>query len=702
MSVANEYTSDRIRNVAVLGHGGSGKTTLIDALCFATGTSRRHGSVREGTALTMYSDEEKEHGISIQTAVAFADWNGVKVNLLDTPGYLDFTGDAVAATRVADGAVVVVGATTGVEVGTEKVWEYCEARSIPRLFFISQMDREHANFDKVLNELKRHMTANAFAAELPIGEGEDFRGIVNLFTGQAHIYKKGTETGEYTAEPIPAELQERANQLRTELFEAIAATDDTLLERYLEGGEITTAEALAACREAMLHGQLFPVFCGAPEKTWGVRALLEALVEIVPNPAQAHHEYTHHVGRDDRLELLGTDDGPFAALIFKTMAEPHVGELSYFRIFSGSITNGQDVYNATRSASEKLAHLSVPLGRDRIEVERLHAGDIGVVAKLKNSHTNDTLCSQDEPVELDPIRFPEPDIALAVRAASRSDEDKIGAALSRLHEEDPTFVFGYDPEIRQTIIRGLGELHLDVQMERLKRKYHVEVITEEPRIPYRETIRKQAEAQGKHKKQTGGHGQFGDAHVRLRPRERGAGYQFTDSITGGVIPGKFIPSVDKGIQEAARRGILAGYPVVDFEAELYFGSYHTVDSSDMAFQIAGSLAFQKAAAAADPVLLEPIIEVEVVTPEAYMGDVMGDLNHRRGRILGMEQDGAKTRIKALVPQAELYKYATTLRSLTQGRAVHTRKFYGYEEAPPHVAAKVIEASKREKEVEVHA
>jgi len=702
MAAAMEYTSDRIRNVAVLGHGNSGKTTLVDALCFATGTSRRRGSVRDGTALTMYTDEETEHGISIQTAVAFAEWNGVKVNLLDTPGYLDFTGDAVAATRVADGAVIVVGATTGVEVGTEKVWEYCEARSIPRLFFISQMDREHANFDKVLDELKRHMTPHAFAAEMPIGAGEDFRGIVNLFTGQAHIYRKGTETGEYSAEPIPAEFAERANQLRTELFEAIAATDDALLERYLEGGEISAQEALAACRDAMLHGQLFPVFCGAPEKTWGVRALLEALVEIVPTPAQAHHEYTHHVGRNDELELLGTDDGPFAALIFKTMAEPHVGELSYFRIFSGSVTNGQEVYNATRSGPEKLAHLSVPMGRDRIEVDRLHAGDIGVVAKLRNSHTNDTLSTQDDAVELDPIRFPEPDIALAVRAASRSDEDKIGSGLARLREEDPTFAFGYEPEIRQTIIRGLGELHLDVQMERLRRKHHVEVITEEPRIPYRETIRKAAEAQGKHKKQTGGHGQFGDAHVRIRPRERGAGYEFTNAITGGVVPGKFIPSVDKGIQEAARRGIIAGYPVVDFEAELFFGSYHSVDSSDMAFQIAGSMAFQKAAASADPVLLEPIVEVEVITPEANMGDVMGDLNHRRGRILGMEQNGAKTHIKALVPQAELYKYATMLRSLTQGRAVHTRRFHGYEEAPQHVTSKIIDDAKQEKEVEVHA
>ena len=702
MSAAKDYTSDRIRNVVVLGHGGSGKTTLIDALCFATGTTRRHGSVRDGSALTMYTEEEAAHGISIQTAVAHADWNGVKVNLLDTPGYLDFTGEAVAATRVADGAVIVVGATTGVEVGTEKVWEYCEARTIPRLFFISQMDRENADFDKVLDELRRHLTPNAFAAELPIGAGEDFRGIVNLFTGRAHVYRSETQTGEYTESEIPPELQARAQELRTELFEAIATTNDALLERYLEGGEITTEEALAACREAMLHGQLFPVFCGAAEKTWGVRALLEALVQIVPNPAQAHHEYTHHVGKDDELELLGTDDGPFAALIFKTMSEPHVGELSYFRIFSGTVSNGQEVYNATRESPEKLAHLSVPLGRDRIETDRLHAGDIGVVAKLKNSHTNDTLCSADEPVELNPIRFPDADIALAVRAASRSDEDKIGAGLARLHEEDPTFAFGYEPEIRQTIIRGLGELHLDVQMERLKRKYHVGVVTEEPRIPYRETVRKGAEAQGKHKKQTGGHGQFGDAHVRIRPLPRGEGYRFSDGITGGVVPGKFIPSVDKGIQEAARRGILAGYPVVDFEAELFFGSYHTVDSSDMAFQIAGSLAFQKAAAAAEPVLLEPIMEVEVVTPEAYMGDVMGDLNHRRGRILGMEQDGAKTRIRALVPQAELYKYATTLRSLTQGRAIHTRRFHGYEEAPGNITARIIEEAKKEKEVEVHA
>lgn len=701
MSAAKPYASQNIRNVVVLGHGGSGKSTLIDALCFSTGTSRRHGNVKDGTALTMYAEEEIAHGISVQIAVAFADWHGVKINLLDTPGYLDFTAEAIAATRVADGAVIVLGATTGVEVGTEKVWEYCQARGIPRLFFVSMMEKENADFDKVCGEIRHHMTPKVVAAEIPIGVGDGFRGIVNLFTGRAHMFKHATVTGEYEEADIPQELAAEAERLRTELFEAVATTDDTLLERYLEGGEITTAEALAAMKHAMLAGELFPVFCGAAEKTWGVRALLEGLVEIVPSPTEAPHELAQRPGLDQVIELKGDDDGPLAALVFKTASEPHVGELSFFRIFSGSVSNGQEVWNASRDGSEKLAHLCVPLGKERLEVPQLHAGDIGVVAKLKGTHTNDTLCAQSRPVVLQAINFPAPDISLAVRAASRSDEDKIGVGLQKLHEEDPAFHSGYDAERRQTIIRGLGELHLDVQLERLKRKYHVEVITEEPRVPYRETIRKTAEAQGKYKKQTGGHGQFGDCHVRLKPLARGAGYEFINAITGGVIPGKFIPSVDKGVQEASRRGILAGYPVVDFAAECFFGSYHSVDSSDIAFQVAGSMAFHKAAEQAAPVILEPIVEVEVITPEAYMGDVIGDLNHRRGKILGMEQEGQKTKVRALVPQAELYKYATTLRSLTQGRAVHRRKFHGYEEVPSHAAQKIIEAAKKEKE-EVHA
>jgi elongation factor G len=693
MTAGREYRPEQIRNVVVLGHGGSGKTTLVDALCFTTGTSRRHGSVKDGTALTMYAEEEIAHGISIQCAVAHAEWEGIKINLLDTPGYMDFAGDTVAATRVADGAVIVLGATTGVEVGTEKVWEYCESRGIPRLFFISMMDREHADFDKACEEIRRHITDRAYLAELPIGAGEDFRGVVNLFTGRARLFGDST----YREVEIPADMKDRAARLRQELFEAIAATNDELLERYLEGGEITTEDALSALKLAMLGGELFPIFCGAAGQLRGMRTLLRALVHIVPSPVDPPHELAQRAGLDQVIELKGEEKGPLAALIFKTAAEPHVGELSYFRIFSGSIRNGQEVWNATQEKTEKLAHIAIPQGKERLEVELLHAGDIGVVAKLKHSHTNDTLTTQERPVALQQINFPAPDIALAVRAASRSDEDRISTSLARLHEEDPTFEFGYDAELRQTIIRGMGELHLEVQMERLRRKYNVEVVTEEPRIPYRETIRKTAEAQGRHKKQTGGHGQFGDCHVRLKPLPRGEGYRFTDAITGGVIPGKFIPSVDKGVQEAARRGILAGYPVVDFEAECFFGSYHSVDSSDIAFQIAGSMAFQKAAEAAQPVILEPILEVEVVTPEHYMGDVMGDLNHRRGRILGMEQEGMKTRIRALVPQAELYKYATTLRSLTQGRAFHTRRLHGYEEVPANVQTRIIERVKKERE-----
>jgi elongation factor G len=697
MATAKTYPTERIRNVAVLGHGGAGKTTLVDALCFVAGSTRRHGSVDDGTALTMYTPEEVGHGLSMQAAPAFAEWEGTKINLLDTPGYMDFTGEALAATRVTDGAVLVLGATTGVEVGTEKVWEYCEDRGIPRLFFVSMMDKDNADFDRVYADINDHLTSKVIPVEIPIGAGEDFRGIINLFSGRAHMYKPGSTSGEYEETDIPEEKQAKFERWRTELMETIATTDDSLLEAYLEGGEIDRDQALNALKKAMTRGEVFPLFCGAPQKTWGTRALIRKLVELMPNPGEAATELAQRPNIDQVVELRAADDTPFAALVYKTMSEPHVGELSFFRVFSGSVKNGTDVLNANSEVSEKMAHISVAQGKDRMEVSELHAGDLGVVAKLKNTHTNDTLCDPSRPLVIEPIRFPKPDIAVAVRAATRSDEDKLGTGLTHLHDEDPTFASGYDPEVKQTIIRGLGELHLDVQIERLQRKYGVEVTTEQPRIHYRETIRKQAEAQGRYKKQTGGRGQFGDCHVRLKPTARNSGYEFTDSITGGVIPNKFIPSVDKGIREAASRGVIAGYPVVDFEAECYDGSYHTVDSSDVAFQVAGSMAFKKAVASAAPVLLEPVMEVEITTPEEFMGDIMGDLNQRRGKIQGMDSQGSKTVIRALVPEAELYKYATTLRSMSHGRAVHGRTFHGYEEVPQHVAQKVIEESQREEE-----
>lgn len=696
MAAATEFRTQQIRNVAVLGHGGSGKTTLADALCFVAGSSRRHGDVDDGTALTMFAEEEIAHGISMQTSLAFAEWQGTKVNLLDTPGYLDFTQEALAATRVADGAVVVLGATTGVEVGTEKVWEYCEDRGLPRLFFVSMMDKEHADFDKVFQEIRQHLTTKVIPVEIPIGSGAGFKGIINLFSGKAHLYTEGSPSGEYEEADVPEELADQFEEWRTELIETIATTDDALLEAYLDGREIDRERALTAMKQAMIAGDLFPVFCGSPQKTWGTRALLRKLVELLPNPADAGMELGQRPNVDQVVELKAEDDGPLAALIFKTMSEPHVGELSFFRIFSGSVSNGQEVWNANQEASEKLAHIAIAQGKERVEVAKLHAGDIGVVAKLKHTHTNDTLCDSGRPLVVEPIRFPKPDIAMAIRAASRSDEDKLGTGLHHLQEEDPSFSAGYDPEVKQTIIRGLGELHLDVQIERLKRKYNVEVTTEQPRIHYRETIRRSAEGHGRYKKQTGGRGQFGDCHVRLKPRRRGEGYEFENSITGGAIPGKFIPSVDKGIQEASRKGVIAGYPLVDFVAECYDGSYHTVDSSDVAFQVAGSMAFRKAAQNAAPVLLEPVMEVEVTTPEEYMGDIMGDLNQRRGKILGMDSQGGKTIIKALVPEAELFKYATTLRSISQGRAFHSRSLHGYEEVPAHVADKV----KQERELDV--
>jgi elongation factor G len=696
MGFAKEFATERIRNVAVLGHGSSGKTSLVDALCFTAGTSRRRGSVEEGHALTMTTPEELEHGISMQVTPAFAEWMDTKINFLDTPGYLDFTGEALSATRVADGALVVVSSTSGVEVGTEKVWEYCEARGLPRIIFISMMDKEHANFDAVFKEVKTRLTDAALPVEIPIGAGESFRGIINLFSGRAHIYKPGTQTGEYGEEDVPEELAEEFETWQTELQESLATTDEALLDRYLEGEVITREEAIDAMARAMGRGELVPVFCGSAGASYGTRALLSKIVELLPHPGETKGEAGRRKDLDQEIMLQAQDDGPFAALVFKTATEPHVGELSFFRIFSGTVVNGMEVENGETGTAERLNHLSVPQGRERIEVARLHAGDIGVVAKLKDTHTNDTLCSSGRAMILEKIQFPKPDVSVAIRGETRHDEDKLGEVLQKLHEEDPTFLSEYNSELSQTIARGVGELHLDVQLERMRRKYGVSVQTEQPRIAYRETITRQAEGQGRFKKQTGGRGQFGDCKVRLSPLGPGEGYEFVDSIKGGVIPGKYVPSVDRGIQEAAQRGIVAGYPVVDFRAECYDGSYHSVDSSDIAFKVSGSLAFKNVAESAGPILLEPVMEVLVTTPDEYLGDVMGDITQRRGKVQGMEPNGGRTVIRARVPEAELYKYANALRSMTQGRAHHTRKMVGYEPVPEHLTQKLIrEAKERE-------
>jgi len=698
-----EYKGSEIRNIAVVGHGASGKTSLVDALAFVSGSSKRHGSVKDGTALTDHAQEEIERGYSINLGPAYAEWQDTKINLIDTPGYLDFQGDAVAGLAAADGALVVVPATSGVEVGTERMFREAVARRDPVLFVVSMMDKEHADFDRIYQQIKTRLSNKVIPVEIPVGQGADFHGVVNLFTKKAHQFKRGVKTGEYQETDIPEEAQPLFDTYYNELIEAISATDDTLLEHYLEGGEISRDEAINGMKEAMKRMELFPLFCISSELNYGMQAVLSTVVELMPNAFEMEelHAFTGAEG-DATVEIHAKDDGPCVAHVFKTMSEPHVGDVTFFRLFSGSITNGDELYNVTRSGAEKLNHLSVAQGKERIEIPKLHAGDIGCVAKLRNTHTNDTLSSRQHPVRLPLISFPDGTIQMAVHAANRADEEKLQAGLHRLHDEDPTFEVHYNAETHETIVSGLGERHLEVAMAKLKRKFTVTAELSKPKIAYRETLKGKGEGQGRHKKQSGGRGQFGDCWVRFAPQPRGVGYLFVDEIVGGAIPRQYIPAVDRGIQEAAVRGIIAGYPLVDFKVEIFDGSFHTVDSNEMSFKMAGILAFKAVAPKCKPVLLEPLDEIEVTTPDDYMGDVLGDLSSRRGHIQGTEPSDNGTVIRAIVPQAELHTYASSISSMTQGRATFKRRFKGYEEAPHEVAQKVIEEHAKEKEEELVA
>jgi elongation factor G len=675
------YGSTAIRNVAFVGHGGSGKTSLVDALAFVSGSSRRHGSIKEGTALTDYSPDEIERKHSISLGLACAEWLDTKINLIDTPGYLDYFGEVVTGLHAADAAVVVLSGTAGVEVGTEKAYDVCDHLHLPRILFVSQMDKEHADFERVFQDVKAHLTPKVVPVEIPIGDGHDFHGIINLFSGHCHFYKKGTKTGEYDVVPIPPEYQDRFQEYTEHLTETVAATDDSLIERYLGGEEIARDEVIKAMKRGMADGAIVPLFCGSAELTYGVRALLKKMVELFPSPA----------------EVKPPADEALVGRVFKTVSEPHVGDVTLFRLHRGDLVNGAEVWNAEHEVAEKLNHLSIQQGRDRIEVERLAAGDIGSVAKLRDTHTGDTFCQRDHPVRLPPIPFPDAVATSAVVVKQRGEEDKLAAGLHKLHEEDPTFHFEYSSELSQTLIHGMGERHFETILGRLARKFGVHAELVRPKVAYRETIKGKAEGQGKHKKQTGGRGQYGDCWVRISPLPRGSGYEFVDSIVGGVIPNKYIPAVDRGIREAAERGIFAGYPCVDFRAECYDGSYHDVDSNEMSFKMAGILGFRNVAPKCKPILLEPLLDIEVWAPEDVLGDVMGDLSARRGQILGTEQDGRLTKVRAIVPEAEMYKYSTTLHSITHGRGTHRQQFRGYAEAPPDVAAKVAAESEKEKE-----
>ncbi len=694
-----EYDSKGIRNVAVVGHGGSGKTSLVDALCYAAGNGKRHGQVRDGTALTDHLPEEIERGFSIALGCAFAEWMDSKINFIDTPGALDFQGDALAGLSAADGALCVISAVSGVEVGTDRMFHLAVEREDPVLFVVSMMDKDTADFDAVYTQIKDQLTHKVVPVEIPIGAGPDFSGVINLFTQKAYMYTAGSK-GEYDERDIPDAERARFDRYRQELIEAISATDDDLLERYLEGAEIGRDEAIAGMKEAMKRRDLFPLFCVSSENMTGVRALLTEIVQLMPNAYEMEelHGFTGAEG-DDTVEIHARDDAPFAAIVFKTANEPHVGDVSFFRVLSGSVANGTEVYNATRDVSEKLNHLSLPLGRERVEVSKLHAGDIGCVAKLRNTHTNDTLSTREHPIRLPQLRFPEPLVHFAVHAESRNDEEKLQQGLHRLHDEDPTLSVHYEPETHETIVSGMGERHLDIAMATLQRKFGVKAELTRPKIAYRETLTAGESGQGRHKKQTGGRGQFGDCWIRLAPLPRGEGYLFENKIVGGVIPSRYVPAVDRGIQEAAARGVLAGFPLVDFRAECYDGSTHSVDSNEMAFKMAGILAFRVVAPKCRPVLLEPLDLLEITVPDQYLGDVLGDVSARRGHIHGTEPagDGRRTVVRAVVPHAELHLYATPLHSMTHGRGTYTRRFAGYDQMPPDAAARVVAEHAKEME-----
>ncbi|HHY46803.1 MAG TPA: elongation factor G, partial [Firmicutes bacterium] len=657
-----KFRTDQLRNVALVSHGGAGKTSLAEALLFDCGASDRLGRVTEGTATTDYEPEEVKRKISISTALAPCEWNGSKVNILDTPGYADFLGDTIGALRVADSAVVLVCAASGVEVGTETVWQFADERSLPRLVFINKMDRENADFYKVLEAVRERFGRHVVPIQLPIGAQDTFKGVVDLVSEKAILFDGGGKKA--TLGEVPPELKDRVQEYRAALLEAAAENDDELIEKYLGGEELTEEEIRNGLRKGVSAGKTVPVLCGSGLKNIGIQPLLDAIVSYLPSPADRPESEGVNPETKAREKRPNNANAPLCALVFKTMADPYVGKLTYFRVYSGSVHSDSQVYNATRGVQERVGQIFFMRGKQQEPTDEVIAGDIAAVAKLQETTTGDTLCDKGNPIVLEPISFPQPNLSLAVRPKSKADEDKIGVGLARLAEEDPTFQVRKDTETGETVISGLGEQHLEVIADRLKRKFGVEVTLDTPKVPYRETIRGTAKVEGKHKKQTGGRGQYGHVWIELEPLPPGQGFEFVDKIFGGAVPKQYIPAVEKGIRETMTEGVLAGYPMVDFRVTLYDGSYHPVDSSEMAFKIAASMALKKGAMEAKPVLLEPIMNVEVVVPEAYMGDIMGDLNKRRGKILGMEPQGKNQVIRALAPMAEMFKYAIDLRSIT--------------------------------------
>ncbi len=689
------YDAPNIRNVAVVGHGGSGKTSLASALLFDAGAVNRLGRVDEGTTVTDFDPDEIERRISLLAALAFAEWKKAKVNLIDTPGYANFLSEARSALRVADAALVVVDAVAGVEVQTEKVWGYAEEGSLARLVVVNRMDRDNASFERALESVQKSFGRAAVPIAVPIGEGKAFKGVVDLVSEKAQLYAADA-SGKFQAGDAPADVAEAVKAARDKLVEMVAESNEELMEEFFEKGTLSQEQLVKGLRSAASAAKIFPVLPASSLQNVGVALLLDAIVDILPSPADRPD--AEGLAGDKPASRKPAADQPLSALVWKTTVDPHAGRVSLFRVYSGTLKSDSAVHNSTRDAAERVGSLLLLQGKSQTQVPEIQAGDIGAVAKLKETQTGDTLADKAHPIVYPKVAFPEPATTFAIEPKTRGDDDKISTALQRLVEEDPVLRVSRDPQTHEMLLSGMGQLHIEVVVGRLRKRYKVEVNLKKPKIPYRETIKASAEAHGRHKKQTGGHGQFGDCKIRMKPLPRGSDFKFVDDIFGGSIPKNFIPAVEKGIQEARMKGYLAGYPMVDFQVELYDGQYHDVDSSEMSFKIAGSLAFKDAVPKCKPTILEPIMNVEIAVPDEYAGAVMGDLSSRRGRPQGMEPKGSLQVIKAEVPLAEMLSYDAELTSMTGGRGSYHMEMDHYDEVPAHLQEKVIAAARAERGV----
>ena len=684
-----QFPLEKTRNIGIMAHIDAGKTTTTERILFYTGRVHKLGEVHEGTATMDWMEQEQERGITITSAATTCQWRGHRVNIIDTPGHVDFTVEVERSLRVLDGAVAVFCAKGGVEPQSETVWRQADKYRVPRIAYVNKMDIMGANFYNVVQMMKDRLSANPVPIQIPIGKEDTYQGIVDLVTMKAIIYVD--DLGKVSQETeIPTDVKDLAEEYRVKLLEAVAEVDEELMMKYLEGEEITEEEIKNAIRKGTINLQMTPVLCGSSYKNKGVQPLLDAVVDYLPSPVDIAAVKGFSPDNNEEIERKTSDDESFCALAFKIMSDPYVGKLTFLRVYSGTLSAGSYVYNSTKNRKERVGRLLQMHANHREDIDVIYAGDICAAIGLQNTTTGDTLCDENNPIILESMEFPEPVIQVAVEPKTKADQEKMGIALQRLSEEDPTFKVSTNHETGQTLIAGMGELHLEIIVDRMKREFKVEVNVGKPQVAYKETIRKPIKIEGKYIRQSGGRGQYGHVWLELEPMERGSGYEFVNKIVGGIIPKEYIPSVDAGVQDAMQAGILGGYQVVDVRVTLYDGSYHEVDSSDMAFRIAASQAFKEGMKKADPVLLEPIMKVEVVVPEEYMGDVMGDINSRRGRIEGMELRGNAQVIRAFVPLAEMFGYATDLRSRTQGRGTYTMQFDHYEEVPKNIADKVLE------------